>query len=218
MTKMLKYFTMLIFILSEYQGLCQKLPSSSLYGVYSLEEASNSISFRKLDWQIIICKDNRVLIKAPKINNSKLTFLKKDSIPNCFSRENLEFKLNFNFLVGKYEIQHDTIMILLNNRQNISFKIVDSLNLRIINKNSVFPKFRANFAHKVSGFYHNHWFCGVSGSNNTNWVYCGDTYDTLLINRRNNFWMFADTTKSNIYEQLDAFRIYDTTAYPKYKQ
>lgn len=218
MTKSLKYFVVLICLSIVFQSLSQKLPIANLYGIYFLEEGTGGNNTMKIDWQIIICRNNKVLIKTLHLANNDVVFLKTDSIPNCFLNEKLEFKMGFNCLMGKYEIQHDTLMLMLNDRQSLMLKIIDSLNLKVINKNFNFLDFRTLYAHKVMAFYQNHWYCGLSGTNNIKWVYNGDTYDTLLINRRNNFWMFADTTKTSIYEQLDAFRIYDTTVYSKYKQ
>ena len=192
--------------------------NNSLLGIYCTEEKTSNRT--EISWLILICRDDHICIRTSKRTTSILKEASEGSAHRGIKFEAFEYTLRdeYKYYIGQYKILNDTLKANLNDNQNISFLIIDSLNLKIINCDPGFPEFKSPYAHKNSGFYSNHWLCGTYGANNESWVYNGDSRDTLLKNRKEYFWMYADSTLGKWPENTDAYRIYDTTARPRYKQ
>ncbi len=194
--------------------------NNSLLGIYLIGEEKSNEADRKITWYISICRDNHISLRTSKRTTSNLKEASEVSAPKGIKYEAFVYALRdeYKYYIGQYKILNDTLKANLNDNQNISFLIIDSLNLKLIDCDPGFPHFKNEYAHKYFGFYTNHWLCGKFGDNNESWAYSGDSRDTLLENRKEYFWMYADSTIGKWIESIDAYRIYDTTARPRYKQ
>ncbi len=217
--KGIKYiFTLILFCIIYLNSFGQNTngSNSNLLGVYCLEEETDINKNDMINWYLYLCENSNALIQTSANTNSSLVNTCIDSIPLLFQYDQLSgYSRHF---IGKYIIHFDTLFITLNQKQYISFLIIDTLNLELIRKSPGFSDYRSKFAHRLSAYYPNHKSCEDLGINKGRWVYNGNDRDTVFANRKNNFWMYSDSTKTDYLERIDAFRIYDTTVYPKYKQ